>query len=352
MDSLTQFTLGACVGAITLGPRIGARKAAIVGGLLGTVPDLDVFYPYADSVDSFTLHRGPSHSLVIQAIATPLFAEGILRLFKTFRDAGASAHRLWVYLSVYLIFATHALLDAMTVYGTKVFWPLIPDPVGIGSIFIIDPIYTLPLLGMTLWALIQSRWGPKITRGLTISLLFSTAYLGWTLVGQQIAESRAIAAIGGTQEGDRLLTIPTPFNTLFWKTILIRDDEYRNIYVPLLGGVEDVTEYRYPRNWDSLACAHDAPDLQQVAAFSQGFVRLERAEDGRIQIADLRMGMTPNYVFRFTVADAAGQGVPPERDRAEQRSDPRDFEWLEAGVLGSGTARPVEAELQAHGELC
>ena len=42
MDSVTQFALGACVGAATLGPRIGMRKAALIGGLMGTVPDLDL----------------------------------------------------------------------------------------------------------------------------------------------------------------------------------------------------------------------------------------------------------------------------------------------------------------------
>ena len=73
MDSVTQFALGACVGAATLGPRIGMRKAALIGGLMGTVPDLDTFIPSADPVQSFTAHRGASHSLIIQALATPLF---------------------------------------------------------------------------------------------------------------------------------------------------------------------------------------------------------------------------------------------------------------------------------------
>ena len=49
MDSLTQFALGAGVGAALLGRRIGPRKAALAGGILGTVPDLDVFFPFDDS---------------------------------------------------------------------------------------------------------------------------------------------------------------------------------------------------------------------------------------------------------------------------------------------------------------
>ena len=337
---------------MALGPRIGARKAALVGGLLGTVPDLDVLYPLEDPIDSFTLHRGPTHSFFVQAVATPLFAEGILRLFKGFREAGISASRLRVYLGVYLIFVTHSLIDGITIYGTRVFWPIFPEPLGVGAMFIIDPIYSIPLVVMTLWALIQSRWGPRIAKALAVSLIFTTGYMGWSLIGQQIAESRAIAYVGGLKEGDRVLTIAGPFTTLFWKTILIRDDEYRNIYVPLLGDADEITEYRYARNWESLSCAHDAPGLQQVNEFSDGFIRLERAPDNRIQITDLRMGLTPNYVFRFTVADETGQGVFPERDEAERQPNEGDFDWLGAGIAGTGVPRQIEAQGLSRRDSC
>ena len=58
-----------------LGPRIGPRKAVLVGAVLGTAPDLDVFVPLGDPVSDFVLHRGPTHSLIVQALVTPLFAE-------------------------------------------------------------------------------------------------------------------------------------------------------------------------------------------------------------------------------------------------------------------------------------
>ena len=68
---------------MALGPRIGARKAIIIGGLMGTVPDLDTFLPSDDPVASFTSHRGATHSLIVQALATPLFAEPLVRLFRS-----------------------------------------------------------------------------------------------------------------------------------------------------------------------------------------------------------------------------------------------------------------------------
>ncbi len=102
---------------------------------MGTLPDMDTFIRHENPVDSFTLHRGATHSLVIQLLATPLFGEPLVRISEALRD-----HRIRTYLAVYLMFATHALIDAMTVYGTRIFWPIIEEPFGVGSIFIIDPL--------------------------------------------------------------------------------------------------------------------------------------------------------------------------------------------------------------------
>lgn len=125
MDSITQFVLGAAVSTVCLGKKIGPRKAALVGGALGTLPDLDVLIPFADPIDSFVYHRGWSHSLFVHALAAPVIGEGLVRLFKGLRDA-----RIQTYLAVFLCLSTHAIIDAMTIYGTRLFWPFYPDPVG------------------------------------------------------------------------------------------------------------------------------------------------------------------------------------------------------------------------------
>ena len=41
MDSITQAVLGAAVGETVLGKKIGHR-AAIIGAIVGTIPDLDI----------------------------------------------------------------------------------------------------------------------------------------------------------------------------------------------------------------------------------------------------------------------------------------------------------------------
>lgn len=58
MDSLTQIVLGASVGEVVLGKKIGNR-APFYGAIAGTIPDLDVLTGYfLDTVTAIEVHRG------------------------------------------------------------------------------------------------------------------------------------------------------------------------------------------------------------------------------------------------------------------------------------------------------
>ena len=339
MDSLTQFALGAGVGVALLGRRLGPRRAILVGGALGVAPDLDVFFPFADPVDSFTLHRGHTHSLILQAAVTPLFGEGLRRLMADLRQAPV----LLTYAAVYLCLATHALLDAVTIYGTRLLWPLWDGAVGVGSIFIIDPLYTLPLLVLVIWGLCLHSWSARL-RGVVIAGLgLSTAYLGWGLVGQQVTEARArtmLAEAGVAPE--RMMVTPTPFNTLLWRAIVMDGDRYLNVYLPLFApGTETV--YAHPSGRDLAGCLNGNPALGKLATFSHGFFRVDGTAD-RVVVSDLRMGLTPHYAFRFVIAeerDGELRPVPPRRLGGPRSAD-GDWSWLWAGLHGERNVRPVE----------
>ena len=347
MDSVTQFTLGAVVGTAVLGRRLGVRRAAITGGILGTLPDLDVYLPADDPIESFVGHRGWSHSLIVHAVVTPLIAEGLVWMFAALRQA-----RYLTWLAVMLCLATHALIDAMTVYGTRLFWPVWPEPLGAGSIFIIDPLYTLPLLVTMLWAFCRREWSPRFGKVLTVSLVISTAYLGWTLIGQRIAEVRGVDFLTARGiEPERLLAGPTPLNSLFWRVIAVDGHDYYHVYVPILGDAASVTAYRHAR-WESgLICwakrATAGDGLAGVIArFSDGFYQVTSHGEA-VLVSDLRMGIYPNYVFQFAVAAREGGKIvdtSPSRVRGERRQI-GDLEWLAAGMRGAKAVRPAEADL-------
>ena len=112
---------------------------------------------------------------LLLALLTPL----MVWLIRRIHPADAH-HRVGWYLLVYLAFATHVLLDSSTIYGTQIFWPLDNTPMTWGSIFIIDPLFTLPLfIGLT--GVILARRNPL--RGYWINavmLSLSTLYLAWS----------------------------------------------------------------------------------------------------------------------------------------------------------------------------
>lgn len=343
MDSLTQFVLGAAVSTAFLGKKLGPRKAALVGGVLGTLPDLDVFLLFDDPVDSFVYHRGWTHSVFVHALATPILGEGLLRLFTGLKD-----HRWLTWLTVFLCLSTHAGIDAMTVYGTRLFWPLYPDPVGVGSVFIIDPLYTLPLLAVVIWALFRRTWTRRLGAWTLAALIVSSGYLGLSAVIQRTVEARAgeLFAANG-ERPDKIHAIAAPFNILLWKVIGLHEDRYDNLYVSLLDAPTAAEIYSHPRHPELTACASTTEAFKKLEWFSRGFYRSD-LEDNRIVVSDLRMGMTPGYVFRFAVAEEReGQVFPiaPERVSSLVSVNPEDWSWLAARLLGQPMIRRAEAEV-------
>ncbi|MDG1145628.1 MAG: metal-dependent hydrolase, partial [Flavobacteriales bacterium] len=68
MDSLTQIVLGAAVGELVLGKKIGNR-AMVWGAVGGTIPDLDVLGKFfLTNIDNLAFHRGFSHSILFSLL--------------------------------------------------------------------------------------------------------------------------------------------------------------------------------------------------------------------------------------------------------------------------------------------
>ncbi|MEM9107395.1 MAG: metal-dependent hydrolase [Pseudomonadota bacterium] len=340
MDSLTQFSLAAAVSALCLGKKLGPRRAAILGGVLGTIPDLDVFLPVDNPVDAFVFHRGWTHSVFVHALATPIIGEVLVRFVDSLKG-----QRPLVWMTVFLCLTTHALIDAITVYGTRLFWPVYPDPIGIGSLFIIDPLYTLPLLFVVIWALARGSWTARLQKGLIAALVFSTAYMGLSLVLQANAENRAKAIFAEAGiEAKNIFAIAGPFNTVVWKVIGQEEDRYHNLYLSLFDNDDQARFYTHPTRPDLTACLNGNEAFEKLQWFSRGYYRAA-LENGKIIISDLRMGLTPSYVFRFAVAEYRGGVVtttPPVAVEEELPSLDQDLDWLADRFVGEPSVRAAE----------
>ncbi|HEY5762969.1 MAG TPA: metal-dependent hydrolase [Rhodocyclaceae bacterium] len=333
MDSLSQLALGSVIGVAVMGRRTAVWKAALWGGIAGTLPDLDALIDYGDPLRNMTLHRAESHSLFYLTLFSPALAlaasklHGQLLYFK----------RWW--LALWLALVTHPCLDWMTVYGTQLGIPFVNTPFGLGSIFIIDPIYTLPLLVGVAAALIArsdrglawNRWG----------LSLSCAYLLWTAGAQwrveQIAE-RSLAQAG--IEARQTLATPSPFNTVLWRIVAMTSDGYVEGFYSFL---DDDTEIRFNQHNSGRMLVPELahiPGVERMRWFTRGFYSLSE-RDGRALVTDLRMGQEPNYVFAFAVGQRGSGFIEHTPIAVGQRGDiGRGLAWVWQRLLGNDVPPP------------
>lgn len=349
MDSLTQLALGAAVGEATMGRKIGSR-AILWGAIAGTLPDLDVFVPLGDAVKDFTYHRSASHSLFVLALLTPFLVWLITRIHPDTR-----VHfKRWL-LAIYLVFATHVLLDSLTAYGTQIFWPFVTTPVSFSSVFIIDPLYTLPLLVGVMAALVMTRHtdrGHLINR---FGLMASTLYLSWTLIAKTIVDRNFEDAL--RDQGiayQKMFTTPSPFNSLLWRAVVRDQAGYYEAYYSLLDDDNDIRFSFFPSEDQLLNEISEHWPVQRLKWFSRGFYAVSERQ-GDIVISDLRMGLEPGYVFQFKVGVISNphpKPVSPERLTADRDLSLLRLVWgriwnknVELGPLPPKTAAFVRSEL-------
>ena len=310
MDSISQIVLGGAIAA-AIAPARHRRAALLAGAALGTLPDLDSLplLLFTDNpVTLMTVHRSFSHSLFV----LPLVGWLIWWLFRRYGKGRVAESPIRWFWAIQLALITHPLLDAFTVYGTQLLWPLPSAPVMWSSVFIID-------LGYTLWLLLACgvAWfacEKKLAQAaLVVGLALSSAYLGWSLLAKAQVDKEAERALAAQGLGDApYFSVPMPFNTLLWRVVAMTPQGYVEAERSVLD--QGPMHFRgYPSNTQALAEARDIPAVQRLTWFNRGFMRAQVQAD-RLVLSDLRMGLEPDYNFSFEVAQRQGpqwQAIAP-----------------------------------------
>ena len=335
MDSLSQIALGAAVGMATMGRRTAPWKAALWGAVAGTLPDLDVLIDHGDPIRNMVLHRAETHALFWLSLFSLPLAAAVARL----HGEWALWRRWW--LALWLVLVTHPLLDAMTVYGTQLALPFSDHPFAVGSVFIIDPMYTLPLLVGAGW-LLATRGSARGRVANAAGLVLSTAYLGWGAAAQQQVDHIARASLAAQGVAvERLLVTPTPFNSLLWRVVAVSGDAYHEGFYSLLDATPRIAFDRFDRGNALLGEVQRVDGVRRIADFSRGFYKLH-LDGARVLISDLRMGQEPSYVFSFVVAERRSASVPLARaEQVGARIDlGRGLPWLWRRMFGEPLPPP------------
>ena len=279
------------------------------GAVAGTLPDSDVLIDYGDAVRNMVMHRGHSHSLFWLTLFSLPFGVVVAKI------VGQS--HLWQRWCVAMCLAliTHPLLDTMTVYGTQLAMPFSNYPYAVGSVFIIDLLYTIPLLVGVGWAL-KTRGAGLGLRANAVGLWLSTAYLAWGVFAQQHIEGVATGSLAAQGiPAEHVLVTPTAFNSLLWRVVVVTDDVYYEGTRSLFDSSATMAFEPHPRGEGLAREFKDNPSVQRIRAFSHGFYAMHESS-GRVFIRDLRMGQEPNYTFTFAIADrqnTAAQKLPEQQ---------------------------------------
>lgn len=342
MDSLTQIVLGAAIAA-AVAPSRHRRAALLAGAALGTLPDLDVLpinLITDDPVARMTWHRSVSHSVLV----LPFVAWAIWAWFRGRGGRVSQEPRHWFW-AMQAALVTHPVLDAFTVYGTQLLWPLPMQPVMWSSVFIIDPLYTVWLLAacVVAWFGRERRFvQPALVAGLALSSL----YLGTSLWAKQQVEREAARSLAPLDLAHApRFSVPMPFNILLWRVVAMTPDGFVEGERSLVADHGPIRFRAYPSDVHALEQASGFPSVQRLNWFNHGFMKAEIRED-RLVLTDLRMGSEPDYSFRFAVAARDGEGwreIPPEQLQWPWEASRRlSSVWRRIWTMPDEDAGPVE----------
>lgn len=236
MDSVTHIVVGLLIAQalrpaflrleLKLGTRLNSpprpgrspRGLTLLCVAAASFPDIDSLAGWFGPESYLLHHRGLTHSLFF----LPFFA---LLLAFAARKLGAGAPLRQVYFAVGLALSSHLFLDVATVFGTQLLAPFSDIRVSFPGVFIVDPTFTLALLGFALAA----RFNPQRGRTLALwGLAFLVAYplLGNALRLNMQARYEALLAARG-ESVERLSITPDAFAPYYWKVVLEDGPELR-----------------------------------------------------------------------------------------------------------------------------
>jgi inner membrane protein len=316
MDTITHVVLGACIGEVFVGKRIG-KSSLLLGAVAQSVPDIDfVSSFYLSTTDNLLAHRGFTHSLLFMVLVVPLLAFVADR----WRRPHDLAFRTWL-----LFFATeiltHLLLDTANAYGTGLLEPFSHLRFSYNTLFVADPFFSI-VPGIVAVMLLINRTHAKRTVWAIVSIVWCSAYF---LVGiankMKVETSIKKSAAQQNIVYNRHFTTPTPFNNLLWYTVLESDSGYYVGYSSVFDKGRPVS-FQY-RNKNGFLLGKDTArdDIKNLKRFSQGYYTVEHFTDTLV-FSDLRFGQVTGwndsnarFAFYYFVDDAKANDLIIQRGR-------------------------------------
>lgn len=304
MDSLTHTAIGICSGHLIAGKQLG-KKAMLFGAIANNLPDIDVLSNlWASDTKALLLHRGITHSFFANIILTFVLAWCFQKLYPKYN----MSFKKWTALFGSGL-ALHLFTDALTSYGTGWFEPFDHSRVSFNTIFILDPLFTIPVLVTAIVIPFMKKdsrasytWSKA---GLTISFI----YLSFTIFNKLYVDSVIEKKLRAQNiiYTDYLAT-PTPLNNLLWYVVTKNNTDFKVGYYSIFDKDEALELYDFKKNDSLLNFPCDTSSLADLVRFSKGYYCLRRERDTVI-FSDMRFGQMggwykpdAGFVFNYKLA--------------------------------------------------
>jgi inner membrane protein len=300
MDSITHIALGAVIGEVVAGKKLG-RKALIIGAAAQSLPDIDFTLGFFHTpVEDLLVHRGITHSFLFGILVTVALAYAMK---KWSRDKDPLTLKHWIiFLGIEMLM--HLFLDSMNSYGTGLFEPFSNERFSFNVIFVADPLFTIwSLLAMIALCFKRLKETKRI-RVTAMALSISAVYMSVCLINKSIIEKRVRDTFAEAHlYPKKYFTSPTPLNNMLWYVVAEVDSGFYIGYSSVFDSDPKIEFEYYPQNNKLLQGMPNPEDVALLKRFSQGYYTIEKVEE-TVVLNDLRFGQiagwdTPRARFVF-----------------------------------------------------
>ena len=352
MDPLTHTLLGASLGWVVFGRKLGRATAAGVAAAAGAAPDLDILIRSAtDPLVAVEYHRHFTHALPLAPLGAAAVV-GILALYRPWRERWRGCVGA-VWGCALVAWVSHCLLDAATSYGTLLLWPLTDRRYGWDVVAVVDPVVTVAL-AVGLGVALRGRQRAAAWAGLAVAAGYLA--LGAVQHGRAVEAQGVVAAARG-HGPERIEVMPTLGNLVVWRALYEWEGKIYadRIRVGLAGGTTVRAGWALARvGVGDLTAEERARDRRRsyarLAWFCEGWVARSPAD--ATVLGDMRYSLSteafdPIWGIRFTPPGEAAEvaWVNRSRDRRLSLSETwgewmgRDARFLAVPGFGPSGAR-------------
>lgn len=316
MDSLTHIVLGAGIGELLAGRRLG-KKALLIGAIAQSLPDIDFLAAFwLDTARDVWAHRGITHSFLFILVLTPLLAWGACRLF---RRSGMGFGDWCVFFGLQLF--VHVFIDAFNAYGTGWFEPFDHARISFHVLFVADPFFSVWMGIAFIVLLVLKRTHPARKKWAWAGLILSTLYLCYAIGNKMSTDAHAEADLERAHlHYTRYLSTPTPLNSWLW--YIVAEDSggfytgYRSVFD------HEPVHFRFqPRGTRLLRPFMEAKDVQYLLKFARGYYVVEEWGDTTVfnvlRFGEMKGWEDPKarFVFHYFLQYPEGNRVVVQRGR-------------------------------------